>query len=522
MAESARGRNRDRDRGRERRQEMSEMVEAEGKTGETAEAKDKIAVVRQAMPAQDPQARIQNFDEVALGYSESQAVAEAGRCRQCKKQPCRSGCPVQVDITAFIALIREGDFPGAARKIREANNLPAICGRVCPQEEQCEQHCILGRKGEPVAIGHLERFAADYERGMGIEIPALPASLNKKVAVVGSGPAGLTVAADLARLGYRVTVFESLHEPGGVLVYGIPEFRLPKEIVRAEIDYVRRLGVEVVVDSVIGKVRSVDELLADGFEAVFVGTGAGLPNFMGIPGENLNGVYSANEFLTRTNLMKAYLFPDYDTPVKVGRRVAVIGGGNVAMDSARCALRLGAEEVCIVYRRSEKEMPARREEVERAVEEGVRLNLLSCPSRIIGNAQGWVEALECYRLMLGEPDASGRRSPIKIPGSEHVIPMDTVIMAIGNSPNPLISQTTPDLKSGRHGVLVADPETGATTKPGVYAGGDIVTGAATVISAMGAGKRAAAAIDSYLRISGAGCKRSGVGDRISKVGKGEA
>ncbi len=464
---------------------------------------------REAMRTQDPQVRVRNFGEVALGYSDGQAGSEAGRCQQCKKKPCSSGCPVGVDIPAFIGLIKDGDILGAARKIKESNNLPAVCGRVCPQEEQCEKHCILGKKGEPVAIGRLERYVADYERQVGVETPPLPApsagvpdlagAARKKVAIVGSGPSGLTVAADLARLGYGITVFEALHEPGGVLVYGIPEFRLPKAIVKEEIDNIRKLGAEVRVDAVIGKIDSVDELLANGYSAVFIGTGAGLPNFMGIPGENLNGVYSANEFLTRTNLMKAYRFPDFDTPVKVGKRVAVIGGGNVAMDSARCALRLGAEDVYIVYRRSEKEMPARREEVEHAVEEGVKLNLLCCPSRIIGNVDGWVEALECVKFELGEPDESGRCCPIRIKGSEYTISMDTVIMAIGNSPNPLISQTTPDLRTGRHGVLIADPETGATTKQGVYAGGDIVTGAATVISAMGAGKRAAAAIDRYLR-----------------------
>jgi glutamate synthase (NADPH/NADH) small chain len=467
---------------------------------------------REPMPVQDPWERIRNFDEVALGYAGSQAVSEAERCRQCKKKPCSSGCPVGVDIPAFIALIRDKDFLGAASKIRETNNLPAVCGRVCPQDEQCEKNCILGKKGEPVAIGCLERFVADYERQAGAAAglaaqagvapaaaaPAVAAPTGKRVAVVGSGPSGLTAAADLARLGYGVTVFEALHEPGGVLVYGIPEFRLPKAVVREEIDNIKKLGAEVRVDSVIGKIASVDELLADGYSAVFVGTGAGLPNFMGIPGENLNGVYSANEFLTRTNLMKAYRFPDFDTPVRVGRRVAVIGGGNVAMDSARCALRLGAAEVHIVYRRSRNEMPARKEEIEHAIEEGVRLNLLCNAIRIIGNADGWVEALECIRFELGDPDESGRRSPVPIRGSEHIIPMDTVIMAIGNSPNPLISRTTPELQTGRRGVLVAN-ENGATTKRGVFAGGDIITGAATVISAMGAGKRAAAAIDRYLR-----------------------
>jgi glutamate synthase (NADPH/NADH) small chain len=487
------------------RQGVSEMAEestenemAEESTGKERKGRKEV-VARNAMPTQEPQVRVCNFNEVATGYTWEQALSEAGRCLQCKKKPCSNGCPVGVDIPGFIEFMQKGDFLGAAKKIKESNNLPAICGRVCPQEGQCEKLCTLGKKHEPVAVGRLERFAADFERRAGTEIPALPESLNKKVAVVGSGPSGLTVAADLTRMGYRVTVFEALHMPGGVLVYGIPEFRLPKEIVRAEIDYIKQLGAEVLVDSVIGKIQSVDELLADGFEAVYIGSGAGLPTFMNIPGENLSGVYSANEFLTRTNLMKAYLFPDYDTPIKVGNRVAVMGGGNVAMDSARCSLRLGAAEVHIVYRRSEHEMPARREEVEHAIEEGVQLDLLCSPIRIIGDKDGWVEALECVRYELGEPDESGRRSPIQIKGSEFIMPMDTVIMAIGNSPNPLIAQTTPDLKTGRHGVLMADPETGATTKKGVYAGGDVVTGAATVISAMGAGKIAAASIDRYLR-----------------------
>lgn len=454
---------------------------------------------REKMLLQDPQVRVRNFREVALGYSESQAFAEAERCLQCKNHPCRDGCPVGVDIPGFVKLIREKDVLGAARKIKETSNLPAICGRVCPQEKQCEKNCLLGKKGEPVAIGRLERFAADFERSKDIEFLPLTKSHDKKVAVVGSGPAGLTVAADLAKLGYGVTMFEALHEPGGVLMYGIPEFRLPKDIVRYEIEYINRLGVNIRVDAVIGKIKSVDELLTGGFDAVFIGTGAGLPNFMNIPGENLNGVYSANEFLTRTNLMKAYLFPDYDTPVKVGKRVAVIGGGNVAMDSARCARRLGAEEVNIIYRRSEEEMPARKEEVEHALEEGIKLNLLCSPTRIIGNADGWVESLACVKFTLGEADESGRRRPVPIEGSEYLLPMDTVIMAIGNRPNPLISQTTPELQTIKNGILMANPKTGATTKPGVFAGGDIVTGAATVISAMGAGKRAAAAIDRYLQ-----------------------
>lgn len=454
---------------------------------------------REKMPLQDSKVRIGNFSEVALGYSEKQAFSEAERCLQCKNQPCRSGCPVGVDIPGFVKLIRERNILGAAKKIKETSNLPAICGRVCPQEEQCERHCLLAKKGEAIAIGRLERFVADYERSHNIDVQLPAQQQGKKVAVVGSGPAGLTVAADLARLGYGVTVFEALHEPGGVLSYGIPEFRLPKDIVKCEIDYIKQLGVDVRVDSVIGKLQSVDELLCNGFDAVFIGTGAGLPNFMGIPGENLNGVYSANEFLTRTNLMKAYLFPGYDTPIQVGKRVAVIGGGNVAMDSARCALRLGAEEVSIIYRRSRNEMPARQEEIEHAVEEGIKLTFLCCPTKIIGKDNGWVEALECVKFELGDADQSGRKYPIRVKGSEFIMAMDTVIMAIGNRPNPLISQTTPELQTSRHGILVADPLTGATTKQGVYAGGDIVTGAATVISAMGAGKRSAAAIDCYLQ-----------------------
>jgi len=460
---------------------------------------EKADKTRVPVSRQDPEERVKNFDEVALGYSEEQALAEAARCRQCEKQPCREGCPVGVDIPGFIKLLKEKDFLAAAKKIKGANNLPAICGRVCPQEDQCEKYCILGKRWEPLAIGRLERFVADYERRHGVEIPPVPAPLGRKVAVIGSGPAGLTAAADLAKMGYSVTVFEALHEPGGVLVYGIPEFRLPKVIVKEEIDYIKKLGVEIRTDFVVGKVKSIDELMAGGYDAVFVGTGAGLPSFMGIPGENLSGVYSANEFLTRTNLMKAYKFPECDTPVKLGRRVAVIGAGNVAMDSARCALRLGAEEVFIVYRRSEAEMPARKEEIENAAEEGVQFRLLTAPRRIIGNCGGWVEAIECLKMELGEPDESGRRRPVPIEGSEYVMEVDTVIVAIGQNPNPLISQTTPDLVTGKHGIIVADPETGETSKKGVFAGGDIVTGAATVISAMGAGKRTAVAIDKYLR-----------------------
>lgn len=460
------------------------------------------------MPTQEPQERVKNFQEVALGYSEAAAVAEAERCIQCKKAPCREGCPVEVDIPAFIAKIKQRDFAGALDKIKEKNSLPAVCGRVCPQESQCEKYCTLAKKWEAVAIGRLERFAADHETNIAKlltkshqeESPATAKNgASGRVAVIGSGPAGLTVAGDLVKLGYQVTIFEALHLPGGVLMYGIPEFRLPKDIVQKEIEYVRQLGVEVKTNMVIGKNSSVDELMADGYDAVFIGTGAGLPYFMEIDGEHLNGVYSANEFLTRTNLMKAYLFPEHLTPIKIGRRVAVVGGGNVAMDAARTALRLGAAESMIVYRRSEKEMPARREEYEHAVEEGVQFHFLTSPTEVVGNEAGWVTGLRCLRYELGEPDASGRRSPVAIAGSEHILEVDTVVMAIGQGPNPLIGSTTPDLELNKRGNIVADPSTGVTSKPGVFAGGDIVTGAATVILAMGAGKKAAKAIDEYIR-----------------------
>jgi len=451
------------------------------------------------MPEQDPNVRNRNFNEVALGYTEEMAIEEAKRCLNCKHRPCVSGCPVNVKIPEFIALIAEGRFEEAYLKIKETNNLPAICGRVCPQESQCEKFCVRGKKGEPVGIGRLERFAADWY--MAYKDPESPGiSRNgKKVAVIGSGPAGLTCAADLAKMGYSVTIFEAFHTPGGVLMYGIPEFRLPKELVQREIETVKRLGVEIKTNMVIGKSVTIEELMEEGYEAVFIGTGAGLPNFMGIPGENLNGVYSANEFLTRINLMKAYLYPEVDTPVKVGRNVAAVGGGNVAMDAARSAKRLGAENVYIVYRRSEAEMPARLEEIHHAKEEGIIFKLLTNPVRILGTEEGWVKGMECVEMELGEPDQTGRRRPVQKKGSEHVIDVDTVIIAIGQSPNPLIKSTTHGLKTHEWGGIVVDEETGATSIPGVYAGGDAVTGAATVILAMGAGKKAAAAIDQYLK-----------------------
>jgi glutamate synthase (NADPH/NADH) small chain len=449
------------------------------------------------MPEQFAEQRIKNFNEVALGYDEELAVREASRCLQCKEPECIKGCPVEIDIPVFIKLIKEKNFQGAIDKIKEKNALPAICGRVCPQETQCEELCILGKKFEPVAIGRLERFAADWERAKGIKEPEVQKKLNKKVAVIGSGPAGLTCAAELAKLGYSVTIFESLHKTGGVLRYGIPEFRLPKTIVDAEVDYVKKLGVEIRVNTVVGKSITVDELMQE-YEAVFIGTGAGLPQFLNIEGENLSCVYSANEFLTRINLMCAYKFPEYDTPVKVGKRVAVIGAGNVAMDSARCSLRMGAEYVWIVYRRSEEEMPARKEEIERAKEEGVRFMLLTMPVKFYGDEKGYVRKMECIQMKLGEPDESGRKRPIPVEGSNFVMEIDTVVIAIGQSPNPLIPRTTKGLEIGKHGNIVAD-EYGCTSIESIFAGGDIVTGAATVISAMGAGKKAAKAINEYLK-----------------------
>jgi len=463
----------------------------------------KLNLNRVEMPRQDPKERAHNFNEVALGYSEEQALEEANRCIQCPKRPCVDGCPVSVDIPDFIAALREGDMPKAVRALKGKNSLPGICGRVCPQESQCEEACTLNKRAAPVAIGRLERYVADWERTHPEELGGPdeppPEPTGKRVAVVGSGPAGLTVAADLARLGHDVTMFEALHVAGGVLMYGIPEFRLPKDIVQGEVNYVKSLGVDLVLDAVIGKIDTIDELLGNGYDAVFLGTGAGLPMFMNLPGENLCGIYSANEFLTRTNLMKAYLYPEYDTPLGMGKRVAVIGGGNVAMDSARCALRLGAKEVYVVYRRSEAEMPARREEVENAMEEGIIFKFLTNPTGFLGDGRGWVSAMECIQMELGEPDDSGRRRPVPIAGSDFVIKVDTVVVALGTTPNPLIASTTPGLETTRRGTVVADESTGKTVKDCVWAGGDIVTGAATVISAMGAGKRAAADIDRFLK-----------------------
>ncbi len=449
------------------------------------------------MPVQPPEARRKNFDEVALGYTEEQAINEADRCLQCKHKPCVAGCPVHINIPGFILAIKNRDYRKAYEVLAESSSLPAVCGRVCPQESQCEANCVRGIKGEPVGIGRLERFAADWYLKHAEDDLVKPEPNGHKVAVIGSGPAGLTCAGDLARLGYDVTIFEALHVPGGVLVYGIPEFRLPKEIVRKEIEVLKKLGVKLETNMVIGRVMSIDELLDNGFEAIFVGSGAGLPRFMNIPGENANGVYSANEFLTRINLMKAYK-DDSATPIKNAKKVAVVGGGNVAMDAARCALRLGAEEVYIVYRRSEAEMPARLEEVHHAKEEGVIFKTLSNPVEILTDEQGYVAGMKCIEMELGEPDASGRRSPVPKPDSEFVLDVDTVIIAIGTSPNPLIRNTTQGLETNRHGCLIVNEE-GLTSREGVYAGGDAVTGAATVILAMGAGKTAAASIHKYIQ-----------------------
>jgi glutamate synthase (NADPH/NADH) small chain len=453
------------------------------------------------MPRQEAVARAENFKEVALGYTPAMAAEEAGRCIQCPKRPCVAGCPVNIDIPEFIKAVRDGKMAEAVTVLKKTNALPGVCGRVCPQESQCEAQCTLLKQKAPVAIGRLERYVADWERENKAAMPpgaALPPPTGKKVAVIGSGPSGLTVAAELAKKGHAVSIFEALHVGGGVLMYGIPEFRLPKEIVQNEINFVKSLGAELLLDAVIGKCDTIDELLAGGYDAVFLGTGAGLPMFLNIPGENANGIYSANEWLTRTNLMKAYLFPNYDTPLKVGKKVAVIGGGNVAMDAARCALRLGAAEVYIVYRRSEAELPARKEEVENAMEEGIIFKFLTNPTKFLGDGKGWVTGMECIQMELGEPDASGRRRPIAKAGSEFVMNIDTAVVALGTTPNPLIAATTIGLKTTGHGTVVADETTGKTVKDKVWAGGDIVTGAATVISAMGAGKRAAADIDKYL------------------------
>jgi glutamate synthase (NADPH/NADH) small chain len=463
------------------------------------EKKERMKIPRCTMPEQEPAARIGNFNEVPHGLTEETAIREASRCLECSKAPCVAGCPVEVDIPGFISLILENDFAAAARKIKETNSLPAICGRVCPQEEQCEVVCILSKKFKPVAIGYLERFVADYERENDlVQLPSIPPPTGCKAAVVGSGPAGLTVAGDLTLLGHKVTIFEALHKPGGVLVYGIPEFRLPKRIVQAECDYLAQMGVEFKTSTVVGKSDTIDELFEMGYDTVFIGTGAGLPNFMGIPGENLIGIYSSNEYLTRSNLMRAFEFPTYDTPIIHGKNVAVLGGGNTAMDSVRTALRLGAENAYIVYRRSEAEMPARAEEIHHAQQEGVQFHMLTNPVRFIGDDDGKVKAMECIQMELGEPDDSGRRRPIPIEGSNFTMEVDLVVVAIGNSSNPLIPQTTPGLETNRWGNIIVNEETMQTSREGVYAGGDIVTGGATVILAAGAGKKAARAMHQYM------------------------
>jgi len=460
--------------------------------------KNKMSIPRQSMPEQTPEERVKNFLEVPYGYDPDTAMREAERCLQCKNAPCVEGCPVRVQIPEFIKLVSEGKFIEAARKIKETNILPAVCGRVCPQEDQCELVCVRGKKGEPVAIGRLERFVADYERSHGeITIPELPPPTGKKVAIVGSGPSGLTAAGDLVKMGHEVTVFEALHKPGGVLVYGIPEFRLPKSIVGSEVSYLKKLGVKFELNSIVGRIVTIDELFEEGFNAVYVASGAGAPVFLGIPGENLGGIFSANEYLTRSNLMKGYLYPKYDTPMPRGRKVVVLGGGNVAMDSARTAKRLDPEKVTILYRRSEKELPARAEEIHHAKEEGIEFHYLTSPIEFLGDGHNVVRAIKGIKMKLGEPDESGRRRPIPIPNSEFEIEADIVIVAIGNHPNPLISNTTPDLPVNKWGNIIAD-ETGKTGKKGIFAGGDIVTGSATVIQAMGAGRIAAKSIQEYI------------------------
>lgn len=454
---------------------------------------------RVAMPEQDPKVRAKNFLEVPTGYTAKMAQDEADRCLQCRKPACVAGCPVEVDIPGFIDLIAQGDMTAAIRNLWSKNALPAVCGRVCPQEIQCEGKCILAKKGDPVAIGNLERYCADYERENGTgELPPKADSTGKKVAVVGSGPSGLTVAGDLIQLGHDVTIFEAFHKPGGVLVYGIPEFRLPKDIVAQEVNFLERLGVKVECNAVVGRTVSIDELFEQGFDAVYVGVGAGLPRFMNIPGENLVGILSANEYLTRANLMKAYKFPEVDTPIPIGKNVVVLGAGNVAMDAARTAMRLGAESVKIVYRRSRDEMPARVAEIHHAEEEGIEMFLLTNPTKYLGDEKGRLTSMECLKMELGEPDDSGRRSPVAIEGSEFVLDCDLCIVAVGSGANPLLTSETPDMKLNRWGNVVAHPDTGKTTKPGVWAGGDIVTGAATVILAMGAGRDAANSIHDYL------------------------
>ena len=450
------------------------------------------------MPVQDPEVRNKNFDEVALGYTYEMAVEEAKRCLNCKNKPCQHGCPVGIDIPAFIGKVAEEDMEGAFEILSASSALPAVCGRVCPQETQCEGKCVRGIKHEPVGIGRLERFVADWHREHSSEKPKMPEQNGIKVAVIGSGPSGLTAAGDLAKMGYKVTVYEALHTAGGVLVYGIPEFRLPKEIVRQEIDGLRAIGVDVETDVVIGRTLTIDELFDMGNEAVFIGSGAGLPRFMGIPGESLNGVYSANEFLTRINLMKAYK-PDSKTPIQHAKNVAIVGGGNVAMDAARCAKRLGAENVYIVYRRGMEELPARREEIEHAEEEGIIFKTLSNPIEVLGDENGYVKGMICQEMELGEPDASGRRRPVPKEGATFTLDVDCMVMSIGTSPNPLIRSTTPGLETNKHGCIITNGDDGLTTREAVYAGGDAVTGAATVILAMGAGKHAAKAIDAYLK-----------------------
>ena len=457
-----------------------------------------MSLTKVPVPEQDAKVRSRNFEEVCLGYTKEQAMEEATRCLNCKNKPCVGGCPVNIHIPEFIAKVAEGDFKAAYEIISDTNALPGVSGRVCPQESQCEKYCVRGIKGEPVAIGRLERFVADWYRENINEMPVKPESNGIRVAVVGSGPASLTCASDMAKQGYQVTMFEAFHTAGGVLVYGIPEFRLPKAIVANEVEKLTAMGVDLETDMVVGKTYTIDEMFEEGYEAVFVGSGAGLPMFMGIEGETLAGVYSANEYLTRINLMKAYL-NSYDTPIKKIKRAAIVGGGNVAMDAARCAMRMGAEHVYVVYRRGEEEMPARREEIHHAKEEGIEFLFLNNPVKILGDEKGCVRAMKCIKMELGEPDASGRRRPIEVPGSEFELEVDAVIMSLGTSPNPLIRSTTPGLDTNKKGCLIADEETMATTREGVYAGGDAVTGAATVILAMGAGKKAAEAMDKYLK-----------------------